>query len=218
MKNNTFIFEDGSNILTTGNLITEGNKYTYKEGSRIGKIIVEEVIPDPDFLRIKINFYVVGRIIEVSHRKDSKGGYMGMWRIYDESFYEENHEDYYTVEKPEVPVMPTPSITKAAYINRLTADQKDVLLNHFNTIYECTVLGEHELNITYLAWLLGEGHVKVSDDFIMNDMDVEFNQDDYEISFEDEENPGGVNLELTRSYYDLDKVFTILNLTAYNTD
>ena len=86
MKNNTFIFENESNILTTGNLITEGKRYTYKEGSRIGRIIVEEVNPDPEFLRVRVNFYEVGKIIEVSHRKDFTGGYMGMWRIYDESF------------------------------------------------------------------------------------------------------------------------------------
>ena len=214
MRNKTYIITEGSNILTTENMITEGNRYTYKEGSRIGKIIFEELIPDPEILRLKINFYEVGRIIEVSHRKDFNGGYMGMWRIYDESFYEEHLEDYYTYENMEEPreVSITPSITKAAYIKSLTPDQKEVLLSHFNTLYECHALGEHELNIAYLAWLLGEKHVMISDGFIMNDMNVEFNQDDYEISFEDEDTPGGVNLELTRSYYELDKIYTKLNL------
>ena len=213
MKNNTYIIKEGSNVLTTGNMITEGNRYTYKEGSRIGKIIFEELIPDPEFLRLKINFYEVGRTIEVSHRKDFNGGYMGMWRIYDESFYEENVEDYYTYEnmaEPREPVI-TPAVTKAAYINSLTAVQKEVLLSHFNTIYECAALGEHELNIAYLAWLLGKGHLHISEGFAMHEMDVEFNQDDYEITFEDEMS-GGSNLYITRSYYDTDKIYTILNL------
>lgn len=214
MKNKTYIITEGSNILTTGNMITEGNRYTYKEGSRIGKIILEELIPDPEFLRLKINFYVAGRVIEVSHRKDVEGGYMGMWRIYDESFYEENAEDFYTYENMSEPRAPeiTPAVTKAAFLNSLTADQKDVLLDHFNTIYECPALGEHELNIAYLAWLLGEKHVFLSEGFIMNDMNVEFNQDEYEISFENEDLRGGVNLEYTRSYYDLAAIYTKLNL------
>ena len=214
MNNNTYVFEEGSNILTAGNRITEGKRYTYKEGSRIGKIIVEEVIPDPEFLRIRINFYEAGRTIEVSHRKDFTGGYMGMWRIYDESYYEEHVEDYYTVENMSEPgpVTPDPVITKEAFIKSLGKEQKDLLLDHFDSIYECPALGEHELNIVYLAWLLGEKHVMISDGLIMHDMDVEFNQDDYEITFEDEMS-GGVNLDLTRSYYDTDRIFAILDLS-----
>jgi len=213
MKNNTYVIEYGSNIQTSGNMITEGKKYTYKEGSRIGKIIVEEVIPDPEILRIRINFYVVGLITEVSHRKDFNGGYMGMWRIYDEGFYEEHLEDYYTVENPEPPPEFTPSITKAAYLKTLSGQQKEELLDHFNFIYECASLGEHELNIVYLAWLLGKGHVMLSEGFIMNEMDVEFDQYDYEISFENEDLKGGINLEYTRSFYDLEKLYTILLLS-----
>jgi len=44
MEYNTFIFENVSNILNTGNLITEGQRYIYKGGSMIGKIIDEEII------------------------------------------------------------------------------------------------------------------------------------------------------------------------------
>lgn len=215
MKNNTFKIEYGSNIQTTGNRITEGKRYTYKEGSRIGKIILEELIPDPEFLRLKINFYEVGRITEVSHRKDCNGGYMGMWRIYDESFYEENLEDYYTCENMAEPreVLITPAITKTVFIKSLGKEQKEALRHHFDTIYECPALGKHELNIAYLAWLLGKGHLHISEGFAMHDMDVEFNQEDYEITFEDEMS-GGVNLYLSCSYYDTDKIYTILELSS----
>lgn len=211
MKNNTYIFEKGSNIMTTGNLMTEGSRYTYKEGGRIGKIIFEKLIPDLEYLRLQINFYIVGRTIEVSHLKDFSGGYMGMWRIYDESFYDKNVDDYHTYEKKEEPPVFTPSITKAAFVESLTVNQKELLLSHFDTIYECPILGEHELNIAYLAWLYGNGHVMQSEEFTMTNMDVEFNEEDYEIGFEDEDNQGGVNLELTRSFYDLDKVYAIIS-------
>jgi hypothetical protein len=45
-------------------------------------------------------------------------------------------------------------------------------------------------------------------------MEVEFDQDDYEITFEDEKCRGGVNLELTRSWYDLDRIYTLMVLSG----
>lgn len=47
----------------------------------------------------------------------------------------------------------------------------------------------------------------------MNDMDVEFNQDNYEISIKNGELQVGVDVELTRYFYDLDLIHTLLVLS-----
>ena len=49
---------------------------------------------------------------------------------------------------------------KENLLNNLTAVQKEELLKHFNTIYECIELSETENKIIYLAWLWDSGIVK----------------------------------------------------------
>ena len=100
---------------------------------------------------------------------------------------------------------------KSMVINNLTDDQKKELLSHFNTIYECTELGEHEYKIIYLAWLWANGFVVRSESgmstFDGGEAGVPIT--DYEIAIEDEDK-GGVNLDLTRMYYDLDKMIALM--------
>lgn len=96
-------------------------------------------------------------------------------------------------------------------MQNLTTEQKKALLQHFNTIYECKELSEAESKIVYLAWLWKEGYVKsVSDDpRIFDEIEAGVPLTDYEITFEDE-NSGGINLELTYDFYDIGKVIEIL--------
>ena len=102
-------------------------------------------------------------------------------------------------------------ITKQQFFGLLTPGKRKKLIEHFNTIYECTELDEIEINIVYLAWLLGEGHAYFVDDIMVEANEgVEFNEDDYEIDYEDPENRGGLNFMLTKDFYDLDTIYKIL--------
>jgi hypothetical protein len=100
---------------------------------------------------------------------------------------------------------------KPMVINNLTADQKKELLAQFNTVYECKELGEHEYKIIYLAWLWANGFVVKSESgmstFDAGEAGVPIT--DYEITIEDERK-GGVNLDLTRMYYDIDKIIKLI--------
>jgi hypothetical protein len=105
-------------------------------------------------------------------------------------------------------------MTREGFVRNLSPVQKELLGAHFNTLYACDALGEHELNITYLAWLVGKELLHFGNDLIMADPGVEFNEKDYEITFEDETLAGGINLELTDAFYNLDRIYTILVLSA----
>ena len=207
MESKIFNFKNVGNIRTTEGLITIGKRYTYKEGGRIGKITVEKVIPDAEYLRLQIYFYKVDLRIEVSHRLDYEGGYMGMWYICDESYYNENIEYYNTWEHYEDPPEIVPTLTKALFIAELSGEQKELLVRHFNLIYECAELNKKELNLTYLAHLLGEELVMQSEGMIIIDVKVEFIFHDYKEYIEDENESGTVNLFLIREFYQLDKVY-----------
>ena len=95
-------------------------------------------------------------------------------------------------------------------IDHLTDDQKHKLLSHFNTIYECRQLSDHEYKIIYLAWLWANGFVYKDENGMSmideNTSDLPLNA--FEITFEAEES-GGVNLELSRMYYDLDEIIPL---------
>lgn len=94
----------------------------------------------------------------------------------------------------------------------LSSAQHESILAHFNRIYECEQLGERELRMVYLAYLL-------KNDWLVNDggwLHIhssvrEVTDADYELT--DEETQGdaeGVNLELTIDYYNLDKLAELL--------
>jgi len=102
-------------------------------------------------------------------------------------------------------------ITKQDFFKLLTPEKRKKLTEHFDSIYECTELDEVEINIVYLAWLLGEGHAYFSNDVMVEANDgVEFNANDYEIQYEDTENQGGLNFWLTNDFYNLDRIYKIL--------
>jgi hypothetical protein len=173
----------------------------------MGKIIVERVIPDSEFLRLQIYFYKIDWRIEVSHRFDFEGEYMGMWYIYDESFYNENVEHYNTWEHYEEPTEIVPTLTKTSFVSGLSGIQKELLLSHFNSIYGCEKLNDKEFSLTYLAHLLGEKLVIQSGEMTIIDVDAEFSEDDYKIYVEDSDDPGVVNLNMIKELYKLDKVY-----------
>lgn len=104
---------------------------------------------------------------------------------------------------------------------QLTKEEKQLLLTHFNTIYECQELTEHEYKMIYLALLWANGFVyRLENGFAFFDEErAGIRYDAYEISFEDGVygvdgyGAGGMNLDLTYGYYDIDE---IINLMRWN--
>ncbi len=101
--------------------------------------------------------------------------------------------------------------SKEEIIARLTDELKKSLIVHFNSIYECKELEEHEYKIIYLAWLWANGLVYKGKDGMttFEESETGVPLTDYEITIEDEVS-GGVNLDLMRSYYDLDKLIQLM--------
>jgi hypothetical protein len=101
-------------------------------------------------------------------------------------------------------------LKKSELKNQLTDSQKARLLNHFDSIYECPELGEHEYNIVYLAWMWANGYIH-EDEFgsMFDDSLTDVDLDDYEITFEDGEG-GGMNLNLFYDFYQLDEIIKMM--------
>ncbi len=93
--------------------------------------------------------------------------------------------------------------TKEQFINKLTAEQKQSLHEHFDTIYECPVLTDHEYKIAYLAWLWANGKVYDAGDhdFFIKEEETGMSMADFEITFEDGYEHGGINLQYLYDYY-----------------
>jgi len=101
-------------------------------------------------------------------------------------------------------------LKKSELKNQLSESQRTQLLTHFNSIYECSQLGEHEYNIVYLAWMWANGYINEDEFGSMFDYSVtDINLDDYEITFEDGVG-GGMNLNLFYDFYQLDKVIELM--------
>ena len=102
---------------------------------------------------------------------------------------------------------------KENLIENLTSNQKNVLIQHFNTIYECTELSETENKIIYLAWLWKNGYVSKLENgwFDIDETEAGVPLDYFEVTFEAEPS-GGSNLALFYDYYEIDKIIAILNL------
>jgi len=93
----------------------------------------------------------------------------------------------------------------------LDDNKKQNILRHFNTIYECNELGEHELNIAYLAWLWKEGYVYVDESGMSYYAEEETGMDcmAFEITIESEDS-GGVNLDIMHDFYRFYKLMELL--------
>jgi hypothetical protein len=104
-------------------------------------------------------------------------------------------------------------ISKKEFSNTLTSEIENALLKHFNTIYVCKTLTEHEYKIVYLAYLWKSGYVyEIGDGWLdINKEQTGVDIRDYELTFEvDESETGGTNLYLTYEFYDLDKIIKII--------
>ena len=102
--------------------------------------------------------------------------------------------------------------TVKEFIQELSSSKKDELLRHFNDIYECEKLTDHENNIIFLAWLWDNGYVHQDEEGgfpFIDETETGLPFETYEITFEDED-PGGVNLGLTYIYYELNKIIDII--------
>lgn len=95
------------------------------------------------------------------------------------------------------------TLTFNQFKDQLTPTQLEKLLEHFDGIYECTEIGDHELKMSYLAYLWKNNEVVLYDFGYEIPNAATLGIDvfkDYEITFEDED-PGGVNLGVLHSYY-----------------
>jgi hypothetical protein len=97
-------------------------------------------------------------------------------------------------------------------INDLTAKQRQKLIIHFNEIYECNKLQKMEFNIIHLAWLWMNGYVYRDEDgfaWLDDGKPGVPSMNNFEITIEDEQT-GGVNLDLTYDYFYIEEIIEIL--------
>jgi hypothetical protein len=84
------------------------------------------------------------------------------------------------------------------------------LVKHFNEIYRMQCfLSEHEYKIAYLAYLWKHGKVVSDNGFFDVEKGLGVSIMDFELTFEIEQS-GGVNLDLTRDYYQIDKLIKLV--------
>ena len=123
----------------------------------------------------------------------------------------------YLVPKPETlnfePQTRNPMNQKEKFISNLTSEQQETLRQHFDTIYECPEMTEHEFKIAYLAWLWANGKVYNEGDMGFNFYEEETGipMEDYEITFEDNYEEGGINLDYIYRYYSLEELIEKMN-------
>ena len=96
---------------------------------------------------------------------------------------------------------PPPVINKA----------KDQFIAHFDKIYECNELTDHELKIIYLAYLWSKGLAGIDStgEHFFDETNSGVSLADYELTFE-AETSGGINFYLTHEYYYLDQIMAML--------
>lgn len=102
-------------------------------------------------------------------------------------------------------------LTKDQFIKQLNTQKTADIIKHFDDIYLCTELGEHEKNIIYLAYLWKNDLIIDTGDGVM-DIDERVEDADlmdYELTFEVDE-PGGVNLDITHEYYQLNELINLI--------
>jgi len=105
--------------------------------------------------------------------------------------------------------------TLKQFCSSFPSEKASTFVSHFDKIYECSSLEEHELKIIYLAYLWKNGRVQLMDDFgqtIVDPEELGVNEyTDYEISFEcGEGEGGGVNLSVLYEFYDFEKLMELV--------
>jgi len=97
------------------------------------------------------------------------------------------------------------------FVQKLTEAQKTKLIEHFDKIYECTELSDHEHKIIYLAYLWKNGLVYTEESGAswFDNKQAGVSIEDYEITIENEDS-GGINLNLMYDYYDMNNLISIL--------
>jgi len=200
-------------ICTTNSKLTEGEEYILKEGYKKQRIVLEKVIENGDWLRLQCYFPEKSKSIELEHI-NTDSVYSGMWRIFDpgpafNTFSETRESKENKKQRLEEFLRDYPAkVTKAGFLQQLSEDQIEQALSHFKKIYDCRGWGEREKNLAYLAWLLGEDHLIISDHLMFHEMgEVEFDESDYEITFESDQ-VTGVCINFNRKFYGLDILYT----------
>jgi hypothetical protein len=104
------------------------------------------------------------------------------------------------------------TINQNQVFRQLKERDKNRLLQHFNSIYECTELTESEERIIYLAWLWGHGFVGKSQGDGASGINTSkvdaVDEDFYLLS---EEDLGVHNLDNVYSYYELNRIIELLD-------
>jgi hypothetical protein len=105
--------------------------------------------------------------------------------------------------------------TLTQFKSELSETEKEQLIGHFDEIYVCSQLDDHEYKMAYLAYLwkngrvindMNEGHAEIINE---KELGVELFRD-YEITVEaDETEQGGVNLDLMYDFYRFDELILI---------
>lgn len=75
------------NICTTGDIITIGCDYHYREGGRIERVRLLDIRFRKFFLHARLYFIDHERIITCTHLM-CNAGYMGMWRLWDNNHFD----------------------------------------------------------------------------------------------------------------------------------
>ena len=96
----------------------------------------------------------------------------------------------------------------------LTDQVKEKLFDHFNTIYKVSSLSKQEYKISFLASIWNSDLLQmdangwyVLDEYKLKGVTIE----DYELLQEvSPEESGGINLDITSSYYEIPKIIEIL--------
>ena len=78
---------DSSNICTSGNVISIGKEYQYREGGMLERVIIEDISFKKFFLCVKVYFFELDRRVTCTHLM-VPSGYSGMWRIWDKGHYD----------------------------------------------------------------------------------------------------------------------------------
>lgn len=194
--------------MTKNGIIVEEGEYLYKEGSYKAKVIVEKVLESTEWIRLKVFFPEKNERMVICNKNENFSN-VGTWRLLD--WTKDSEKEVKQANKPRHKMQP-PDIFKPGYrkeglFKALDENKLADILIHFNSIYNCRVLGEKEMNLVWLSWVHGKGLLHVSESLIIYPFrEVEFEPKDYEISDENETS-GGINLELTMNFYQLDKLY-----------
>ena len=90
---------------------------------------------------------------------------------------------------------------------QLTSEKLNLIKSHFEEIYECKTLTDHELKISYLAYLWKNHQVILTEDGneILNETSLGIDMyEDYELTVETyPEDSGGVDLGIMHIFYNL---------------